>query len=177
VRLFERVVPYPLPGDYNRASWGNLAVRGVDKIRDKKDMTANVDEAHALKKNVRKGRLDEGQLRQEWNQIKNKPDTEQAVVKTKLICISKLYAYDLQDRSALLQEVTTIRVGQNWVDTFYLKAIQKRQMELPTIVEDFRTNLNALRERLQTGDCKKEWDELRMTFKTFEAAVSTRPIF
>ncbi len=178
-RLFERVLPYPLPGKYDRASWGNVAVRGVEKRFDKdmKQKTGDIDATHALKKNVRKGRIDEAQLRQEWNTLKAKPDNDQAVVKSKLVCIAKLYTYDLQDRSQLLREVTSIQLGQNWVDNFYLKAIRKRQADLPTIMEDFRTALNTLRTRMEEGSLKKEWDELRKTFKTFETAVGSRPIY
>jgi hypothetical protein len=171
-RLFAPVASYPLPGAYRR---GNLLARGVEKLVNK-GMAAEVDQAHKVKKDLRKRRLDETQLKQEWDQLKDKPDSEQAVVKAKLLCIAKLYTFDLDYRTALLPEVVmNAHVGQDWVDTFYRKAIGKRDFEFLEIMRAYKQQLNDVREMLEKIGAKKEWYELLAAGRSFEEAIKNIP--
>jgi hypothetical protein len=174
VRLFAPVPQYAIPAVYKNASGLSFMGRGTDKLKSK-TLTATVTEAHALKKDLRKGRLDEQQLRQEWENIKGKPDTEQSVVKAKVLCISKMLTFDLESRAQLLRDVLDVHIRQTWVDTFYRKAIHKRAAQCPALLQGFRTVVNVVINRLEEGKAKDEYKELAAAFKDFEALINRVP--
>lgn len=101
----------------------------------------DVELSHRIKKGVRSGKFDESQLLIEYNQLKNLPNTDRAVVKAKTLCSAQLLLFDLTNRRSLLAEVAQYASLDEWVALFYCKAIYKRASELKRVYYELSTEV------------------------------------
>jgi hypothetical protein len=149
--------------------------RAVHKItpdftKKAKSKTDSINEAHALKTDVRNGLLQETELRQRWDQFKDKSDTDQSIIKAKLVCISELYVCDLENRTMLIREV--IKHADDWVGEYYKKAIRKRRFDFPPIVRGFDDNLVPLIRKLRADKNDEEITSVKRAFDSFKKATT-----
>jgi hypothetical protein len=148
---------------------GNIVVGIAAKIKKEKSPVAL---SHHVKKLVREEDFKWGQLRNEYKLLKDKPDTDRAVRKAKILCIANLLKRDLQLRSELCNEVGTSAGWGECVALFYCKAMLKKRAELYQMCNQFRTEITVVCDRLnQIEDDSSLSDDLRAECLKLKKAI------
>ena len=130
-------------------------------------------EAHAAKKMVRKGVADEAELRDEWDRIKNLPDTDRSVVKAKILLIAELLRMDIETRFRVFEEIRRMATAGDWVARFYCRCIRKRARQVINVRNAFSGQLRAIKSRLvMSGDRSQLVGELETAYTALDGVVN-----
>lgn len=148
LRCLEPPENYPIPGTAPTANMGKMQKAGRKVTSFLRIGTGDRNVAHDVKNWVRGGRATEDDLRQEWEWVKDIPDSDRAVVKTKLLFISELVRFDLERRFRVLNDVYTMAIAGDWVATFYCKFMCKRARQLIQTKNMIAQQTSAIKSRL-----------------------------
>lgn len=111
-------------------------------VLDKSDLAVKAA-ADAIKKSVRSGRDSVEVIRSHYEAIKDQPDTDNRIIKAKILVIGTLIRQELTEMEGFFQEVIK-RQTAGLAARFYAKAIRKKELRFHALWAAYRKQIQDL---------------------------------